>query len=154
MSNSNTIQLTVKESVSLLRKYSCNSVATVNSPTEREQLSQALLLVTSLSEWENIGICAENEAQGLIALESYLQALGYKSKLQSYICQDIRNKIAGETANSAVYIKFNTQKLSYYLDSYVGEYRGVLVAIQAEDDQIVGTYGYFPLDLFSDILIG
>ncbi|MDJ0573738.1 MAG: DUF1824 family protein [Xenococcaceae cyanobacterium MO_234.B1] len=149
MSDPKTIQLTVKEAVSWLRKYSCNSVATISSPGEREKLSQALLLVTSLSEWENIGICADNEAQGLIALESYLQALGYKSKLQSYICQDIRNKIAGETANSPVYIKFNTQKQSYYLDSYRGEYRGVLVAIQAEDDQIVGTYGYFPLDLFS-----
>ena len=150
MSDSKTIQLTVKEAVSLLRKYSYNSVAAVNSPKEREQLIQGLLLVTSLSEWENIGICADNEAQGLIALKSYLQALGYQSPLQSYSCQDIRNKNSGETADSPVYIKFNTQKLSYYLDSYLGEYRGVLVAIQGEDDQIVGTYGYFPLDLFTE----
>ena len=137
----------ITEAVSLLKKYSCNDVATIDSPEEKEQLQQALLLVTSLSEWENLGICADDEAQGLKALKTYLQALGYKSQLDSYTFQDVRNQ---EAANSSVYIKFNTQKLSYYLDSYLGEYRGVLVAIQAEDDQIVGTYGYFPLDLFTE----
>ncbi|MDJ0743117.1 MAG: DUF1824 family protein [Xenococcaceae cyanobacterium MO_167.B27] len=149
MPDSNTTQLSVKEAVSLLKKYSCNSVATIDSTSEREQVRQGLLLVTSLSEWENFGICADNKTQGVMALESYLQALGYKSKLESYSSQDIREQKAEETENSAVYIKFNTQKLSYYIDSYVGEYRGVLVAIQGEDDQIVGTYGYFPLDLFT-----
>ena len=149
MPDSNTTQLTVKEAVSLLKKYSCNSVATIDSTMEREQVRQGLLLVTSLSEWENFGICADNKKQGVMALESYLQALGYKSKLESYNSQDIREQKAEETENSAVYIKFNTQKLSYYIDSYIGEYRGVLVAIQGEDDQIVGTYGYFPLDLFT-----
>ena len=135
------------EAVALLKKYSCNDVATINSPEEKKQLQQALLLITSLSEWENLGICADDEAQGLKALKNYLQALGYKSQLDSYSFQDVRNQ---EAANAPVYIKFNTQKLFYYLDSYLGEYRGVLVAIQAEDEQIVGTYGYFPLDLFTE----
>ncbi len=38
--------------------------------------------------------------------------------------------------------------MSYYLDQYTGEYRGVLVSCQSEDDLIAGTYGHFPLDLF------
>ncbi len=138
----------ITEAVSLLKKYSCNGVAKVDSPEEKQQLQQALLLVSSLSEWENIGICADDKAAGLKALETYLQALGYKPQLESYTYQDVRNQKTA--ADSSVYIKFNTKKMSYYLDSYLGEYRGVLVAIQAEDDQIVGTYGYFPLDLFTE----
>ena len=146
MSESNTIQLRVEEAVSLLKKYSCKSIGTIDSPTEKEQLRQALLLVTSLSEWENIGICAGNETEGLTALESYLKALGYKSELDSYTFRDVRDN----KSDSGVYLKFNTQQLSYYLDSYLGDGRGVLVAIQAEDDNIIGTYGYFPLDLFTE----
>lgn len=145
MSESKAIELSIKEAVSLVKKYSCNSIATINSPTEREQLRQALLLLTSLSESENLGICADNETAGLMALKNYLKALGYKSELDSYSFRDIRDK----KSDSPVYIKFNTQKLSYYLDSYIGDCRGVLVAIQAEDDNIIGTYGYFPLDLFT-----
>ena len=41
--------------------------------------------------------------------------------------------------------------MSYYLDDYIGKYRGVLVSCQSEDDKIVGTYGHFPLDLFSNL---
>ena len=146
MSESNTIQLTVEEAVSLLKKYSCKSIGAINFPLEKEQLRQALSFVTNLSEWENIGICADNEREGLIALESYLNALGYESDLDSYPFRDIRDN----KSDSRVYIKFNTQRFSYYLDSYLGDGRGVLVAIQAEDDKIIGTYGYFPLDLFTE----
>jgi len=52
--------------------------------------------------------------------------------------------------NEAVYIKYNTQRQASYLDSYTGTYRGVLVSCQSENDQLVGTYGHFPLDLFSE----
>ncbi|MDJ0594500.1 MAG: DUF1824 family protein [Pleurocapsa sp. MO_226.B13] len=51
---------------------------------------------------------------------------------------------------SPVYLKFSTQKMSYYSSEYTGEYRGVLVSIQSEDDLIAGTYGHFPLDLFAN----
>ncbi|NES92001.1 DUF1824 family protein, partial [Okeania sp. SIO2B9] len=41
-------------------------------------------------------------------------------------------------------------KESYHLESYIGEYRGVLVSCQsAEDTGINGTYGHLPLDLFT-----
>ncbi len=48
-----------------------------------------------------------------------------------------------------IYLKYNSQKQSYYFDEYTGEYRGVLVAVQGENEDIIGTYGHFPLDLFS-----
>ena len=39
--------------------------------------------------------------------------------------------------------------MSYYSSEYTGEYRGVLVSYQSEDNLIAGTYGHFPLNLFS-----
>jgi hypothetical protein len=103
-------------------------------------IRQALLLLTSESDYQNLGICADSATQGLLALETYLQALGYKANLDH---SDITS-FAG-----SVYIKFNTQQESYYLDSYMGKYRGVLVSCQSsQNESINGTYGHLPLDLF------
>lgn len=135
MFQSPTFNLTLDEALKLLKKYSCS---TTQTESNHQQLRQALLLVTSESEWENLGICAENTASAIAALKSYLKALGYKSNLN---LAEIPN------FNEAVYLKFNTQKMSYYLDRYTGEYRGVLVSCQGEE-KVIGTYGYFPLDLF------
>jgi hypothetical protein len=58
----------------------------------------------------------------------------------------VNNQIDG-----AIYIKFNGMKQTYHLDSYQGEYRGVLVSCQSSDPQMVnGTYGHLPLNLFID----
>jgi hypothetical protein len=125
----------------LLKEYSCIQIKQAESETEKENLRQAIKLITSLSEYENIGICADNYQQGFLALSSYLKALGYEANL------NLDSLPKGE---DSVYIKFNTQKMNYYLDSYTGTYRGVLISCQGEDDSIVGTYGHFPLDLFSN----
>jgi hypothetical protein len=47
--------------------------------------------------------------------------------------------------------KINTTKIqkdSFYIDAYTGSYRGVLVACQSDNEELQGTYGHFPLDLF------
>jgi hypothetical protein len=133
-------QLAIAKAVKFLKIYSCQPT-NIQTPSETEikQLREALLLVARESEWENLGVCADNLQQGLNALQSYLTALGY-----SY-------DFVPEQAESAasVYIKFNTRKMNYYADSYTGNSRGVLVAMQGENEAIIGTYGYFPLDLFS-----
>lgn len=139
MSDLNTSQFTVDQAVKLLKRYSCLPTQTVETEVQKEQLREALLLVTRESEWENLGICAENTASAIAALRSYLEALGYKSNID---LAEIPN------LNESVYLKFNTQKMSYYLDRYPGEYRGVLVSCQGEQENIIGTYGYFPLNLF------
>jgi hypothetical protein len=77
MSSQKATDLTVDKALKILKKYSCSENKTVNSEAEKEQLRQALLLIISLSEWENIGICASNEREGFTALKSYLQAFGY-----------------------------------------------------------------------------
>jgi hypothetical protein len=139
MSSQKATDLTVEKALKILKKYSCSENKTVNSEAEKEQLRQALLLIISLSEWENIGICASNEREGFTALKSYLQAFGYDNDF----------KIEEEVnIQEPIYIKFNTQKMSHYLVSYTGKYRGVLVSCQVENDELVGTYGHFPLDLF------
>jgi hypothetical protein len=132
--------LTVNEALKLLKTYSCAKTQTVESEAEKERLRQALLLIVSLSEWQNLGICADNSKLGVEALSSYLKALGYQPNFDL-------NSIS--SVEDPVYIKFNSQKMSHYLDSYTGKYRGVLVSAQAENDEITGTYGHFPLDLFA-----
>ncbi|MBE9046145.1 DUF1824 family protein [Pleurocapsales cyanobacterium LEGE 10410] len=110
---------------------------------EPEQLRNSLLLVTSLSTSQNLGICADNSQQGFTALASYLEALGYQhDDWTSYLQSSV------SIGSEPVYLKFSTQKMSYYSKKYTGEYRGVIVSCQSENELIAGTYGHFPLDLF------
>lgn len=132
-------ELQINEALKLLNLYSLAQVKKIEPQVEKEQLRQAILLVTNLSESENVGICADNAQQGFAALKSYLAALGYQNTIEE-------DSIPSH--QEAVYIKFNTSKMSHYLKEYTGKYRGVLVSCQSEDDKIVGTYGHFPLDLF------
>lgn len=131
--------LTLEEAQAILKEYSYTQIKPVESEAEKQRLRQAILLVCSLSEYENLGICADNTEAGLAALSSYLKALGNTTKFS------IENFPQSSTP---VYIKFNTQKQSHYLDSYLGSYRGVLISCQSEDERLTGTYGHFPLDLW------
>jgi hypothetical protein len=140
MFESETEQKAIAESVKLLKIYSCNTNHQAPSETETKELREALLLVAQESEWENLGVCANNLKQGLNALQSYLTALGYS---YDFTQQQVENSA------ESVYIKFNTKKMNYYADSYTGNSRGVLVAMQGDDEAIIGTYGYFPLNLFN-----
>ena len=137
MAESNSIN--IAEAVKLLKVYSYSTDNKDNSPQTLEKLRKALVLVARESEWENIGICADNYTQGLDALASYLKALGYSYDLSQQ---------HPESAEP-IYIKFNTRTMNYYVDSYSGNARGVLVAMQGSEEAILGTYGYFPLNLFT-----
>lgn len=141
MSESSPNSLTIQEAVKFLQRYGCDTKPQNNTAQDYPLLRHALLLIIKESEWENLGICADNPTQGLAAVKSYLTAIGYQDSFEANIPDDL--------ATEPVYIKFNTQKMSFYIDSYSGNSRGVLVAIQGEDERVLGTYGYFPLDLFS-----
>ncbi len=132
--------LTVDQSLKLLKSYSCLEPKVVHSETEKAELQQAIKQIVSLSEYENLGICADFSEIARQALNQYLKALGYEAQL---------NSDALPPQENSIYLKFNTKKMSHYLDSYDGTYRGVLISCQSEDDKIAGTYGYFPLDLFA-----
>ncbi|MGK7905365.1 MAG: DUF1824 family protein [Hormoscilla sp.] len=132
-------EATVAAALKLLKLFSCTETKSVDSEAEKTRLREALLLIVNLSDSQNLGICADNPAQAFDALASYLEALGYKMP-------------PGErpSHSNPVYLKFNSQKMSYYLDDYTGKYRGVLVSCQSsESEELNGTYGHLPLDLFA-----
>ncbi|MEB3308701.1 MAG: DUF1824 family protein [Snowella sp.] len=132
---------TVYQSLKLLKSYSCLEPKLVHSEAEKVELQQAIKQIVSLSEYENLGICADSSEIARQALNQYLNALGYEAQLDQNALPSQENPI---------YLKFNTQRMSHYLDGYDGQYRGVLISCQSEDDNITGTYGYFPLDLFKN----
>lgn len=130
-----------KQAISLLRAYSGIVPKTVDSETEKQQLRSAIKLVVSLADAQNLGICASHPQEAFDALDSYLQALGYNF--------DYPNNIGAE--KKPVYLKFSTERMSYSISPYDGQYRGVLITIFAHNhDDIVGTYGYLPINLFSE----
>ena len=129
-----------QQALELLKSYSCLESKIPNSEAEKQELKTAIQWICQQSEYENLGICADCLQDAEIALKQYLGALGYSLPLEA----GITNEEAG-----AVYLKFNTKKMSQYRDRYDGSYRGVLIACQSEDENLMGTYGYFPLDLFA-----
>ena len=127
------------EALFLLKQYSGLTPKIPHSEAEKKDLRAALKLVVNLADAENFGICAVNSQEAFIVLHSYLTALGYDFHLPVDLnCHDY-----------PVYLKFSTERMSYHISSYDGEYRGVLITIFAQNqDEIVGTYGYLPLQLF------
>ena len=139
MSAPQSSDLTLDRALKLLKSHDRAQLTKTESSIKPEDLRSSLLLIKNLSLSQNLGICANNFQQGLTALESYLKAFGY---------QDDWDQNNVSNSSEPVYLKFSTEKMSYYSDKYIGEYRGVLVSFQSEDDLIAGTYGHFPLDLF------
>lgn len=138
--NLNTMVMELKTARKLLDTYSCTQVKPVTSPQEKTELQEALHFIVTESDAENLGVCADTPQQGYQALAQYLQAFGYKVPF------DLATITPGE---KPTYLKCNTAKMIQYQDDYEGDYRGVLVACQSDDDMINGVFGYFPLDLFA-----
>ncbi|MFZ4665337.1 MAG: DUF1824 family protein [Prochlorotrichaceae cyanobacterium] len=132
------MSIAIEPALTLLRDFSCLTPRIVASDEEKQALRQAISQVVQLSEWQNIGICADTIPQALQALVAYLTGLGANC---------IPEMPTDISVSTAIYLKYNSQKQSYYIDSYKGEYRGVLLSCQGSEE-VVGTYGYFPLDLF------
>jgi hypothetical protein len=142
MSTQNPTNLTVEKAQQILKDFTCLDMKSVESVAEKQALREALLLVADRSDRQMLGVCASSTDEGFLALETYLKALGYRPVFDS-------NAVPAMTGS--VYIKFNTLKGSYYIDSYTGNYRGVLVSCQSSsEDGVSGTYGHLPLDLFVD----
>lgn len=126
--------------LALLKDYSRLEIRIPQDDQEREDLRQVIVWICGQSETENFGICADDQASAENALGQYLQALDYGKAIAME---------PGKAIEGPVYLKCQSQSLRFYLDSYDGDYRGVLISCQAEEDALAGTYGYFPLDLFA-----
>lgn len=141
MNTQNSTNLTAAEAQKILKKFSCTDVVAVESDSEKALLRDALLAIANLADYLNLGICAYSAEEAFEALENYLKGLEIEIPLD-------RSNIPA--IEGPIYLKFNTNKQSYYLDSYTGKYRGVLVSCQSSvNDDMSGTYGHLPLDLFT-----
>lgn len=109
------------------------------SDEQKQAVREALLWLNEQSEYQTLGICADSLGAAEAALKGYVGALS----------QPIRVDIPAQ--GGAVFLKFNTLKNAWYVDGYSGESRGVLVTYHTSEpelDEVNGTYGPFPLDLF------
>ena len=137
MSTPNHTNLTVSEAKKILNKFNCLDIAPVVKPSEKVLIRQGLLLLTSLSDYQILGICADTEEEGMLATKTYSQALGY----------EVPSNLP--PIEGPVYIKLNGKNGLCYLDSYPGHHRGVLVSCQSYNEEGINEmYGHLPLDLF------
>jgi hypothetical protein len=122
-----------------LNQFSCLSTPPTLSPVEVAQVRQDLASFNDLSDYQTLGICASSLREAKAAMETFLAALGVTVAL------DLPDR------EGAVYLKFNTLKGAWYLDDYRGQSRGVLITFHSSEpeyEELVGTYGPFPFDLF------
>ncbi len=128
---------TIADAKKILNKFNCVDIAPKIKPSEKGLIREALLLMAKLSDYQILGICADTEAEGMLAMETYSLALGYEppSNLPSI--------------EGPVYIKLNGKTGVCHIDSYLGHHRGVLVSCQSfSPNGINEMYGHLPLDLF------
>lgn len=122
-----------------LARFSCLDVSPNLSEAEASAVRDALLLFNELSDYQTLGVCADDLPTAKAAVESYVAALSRPIQLKL------------DPKDGPVYIKFNTLKGNWYLDDYSGPSRGTLISFHASEpevDAVNGTYGPFPLDLF------
>jgi hypothetical protein len=115
-----------------------SSIKDLPAQLSRESIYEALTLVLDGSEYQLIGICAENYAEGTLALQQYLAAFGY----------EIEPKVTDP--GQPIYIKYNSKTEGCYSKPYDGDHRGVIISCQSSyDDEMNETFGHLPLDLFA-----
>ncbi|MBU6229766.1 MAG: DUF1824 family protein [Cyanobacteria bacterium REEB459] len=127
--------------VALRQRLNQFSALTTPPPLSSESVQQLradLGLLNRLSDYQTLGICADDLEQARRAIAQYLGLLGVNATLT-----------LPEQAG-AVYLKFNTLKGTWYLDGYSGQSRGVIITFHGSDPEamaVIGTYGPFPFQL-------
>jgi Domain of unknown function (DUF1824) len=130
--------MTRDEAVKLLRLFTCIDRIPADQIPDNAAVKAALAIVREHSDYQILGICADNLAAAKQALESYIQAFDYQFL-------PVIPPIEGE----AIYVKYNPKLRSCHSDSYIGDHRGVLVSCQSSyDEDINELFGHLPLDLY------
>ncbi len=110
----------------------------VLATTNPSEIREALLRLLPKIDRVMLGICANNWAEGIPALQQYSHALNLPILLPT------------PELSGAIYIKFNPNSPSCYASAYLGSERGVLVAAQSDNlDNLNEMFGHLPLDLFA-----
>ncbi len=138
MTKQNQTNITLQDAKKILNKFNCVDIAPPVKSSEKTTIRQALLLLKELSDYRILGICADTEAEGMLAMKTYSLAFGYEPPSNL------------PTIEGPVYIKLNGKNGLCYIDSYPGHHRGVLVSFQSySQGGINEMYGHLPLDLFA-----
>lgn len=132
----------IQAACDLLRQFVCTTPATPEM-ADYDLVRQAVRVVADYSDYQMLGICAENLEAATMALASYGPALGYDV---TEAISSLRTDVIGPT-----YIKFNPKTGRCHADNYIGAYRGVLISCQsAYEGDVNETFGHLPMDLFAD----
>jgi Domain of unknown function (DUF1824) len=129
--------MTPDEAVKLLRLFTCIDQLTPDQIPTNDAVRAALTIVREHSDYQILGICADDLAAGEKALTAYIQAFDYK------FIPTI------PPVDGPIYIKYNPKLRSCHSDTYIGDHRGVLVSCQSSyDGDVNELFGHLPLDLF------
>jgi hypothetical protein len=116
--------------------------ATTATDQNQAAIRQALQTLAAASDYQMFGVCADSQAAGLQALQTYAHHFGYD--LPSELTDNLP-QIAG-----SIYMKYNPRSRLCYVDIYTGTARGVLGSFQSDyADRYSGTHGHYSLDLFA-----
>ncbi|PAX60342.1 DUF1824 family protein [Brunnivagina elsteri] len=128
---------TLQDAKKILNKFNCVDIAPPIKSSEKALIRKALVAITSISDYQILGICADTAEEGLTAMKTYSLALGYEPPSDLPVME------------GPVYIKLNGKNGLCYIDSYSGHHRGVLVSCQSyHQDGVNEMFGHLPLDLF------
>jgi Domain of unknown function (DUF1824) len=129
--------MTRTEAEQILRAFTCVEQTGVQPTQDDQVIRDAIAIVAELSDYQILGICADDAESAVQAMKDYMTALGYERVPEV-------NSVAG-----TVYLKFNPKSGRSQMEPYVGKHRGVLVSCQsAYDDGVNETFGHLPLGLF------
>ncbi len=129
--------MTRDEAVKLLRLFTCIDRLAPEEIPSYDAIRAALAIVREHSDYQILGICADDITQAAQAMTSYIKAFEYKFMP------------AVPPVEGPIYVKYNPKMRSCHSDTYIGQHRGVLVSCQSEyDGDVNELFGHLPLDLF------
>ncbi len=132
-------ELTRAEAEKILGAFTCVERTGVQPTSDYNLIRDAIAVVATRSDYQILGICADNAAQALQAMKGYLTALGYEPLKEP----------SSLSETPGIYLKFNPKSGRANMEPYAGDHRGVLVSCQsAYEDGVNETFGHLPLDLF------
>ena len=122
----------------ILRQFLCLDRISTEQIPDYPTIQAAIAIVADASDYQILGVCADDRATGQTALHQYLAALGYDERPEA-------PAIAGP-----IYIKYNPKLRSCHAEAYEGSHRGMLVSCQsAYETDLNETFGHLPIDLFA-----
>jgi hypothetical protein len=133
--------MNIERAIALLETFNCaREDRQIENAEEKENAQKAVTIIAAESDYQILGICADNFAEAIVSLQQYSQALSLPLA-----------DIDVSPTPGVTYLKFNAKNGNLYAEAYLGNHRGVLISCQSfSETGLNGTFGHLPLDLFGD----